>query len=491
MALKIAETKYGTVRGVAGENENITIFKGIPYAKPPVGELRFAGPQEPDKWEGEKVCDKWPTPCVQAFQGTPPMSRRKPPKTVGFPAPIPEGAEDSLYLNVFTPAQSHDEKLPVMLWIYGGGFGNGWCSEPDFRGEALCENGVILVACNYRLGVLGFLAHRDFAKKDPHGSTGNYGIRDQIAALTWVYENIAAFGGDPQNITVFGQSAGGMSTRMLLCSPVARKMIRRVIVQSGGGLNAGDPTRNWQEISDVIDKCLEKLGWTTKDLIERDAEEVNGAIASTWQTVLPIKELFFFQPCIDGYYIPELPEKMIYDGNIGDADIMVCGVDGDSWMFSRKIREQLPQDDTSLLRSFAYLPGYAWGRHHVNTGRKLIRTCLVERKVPEVGNTPHSFEIPYIFGTLEARVGVPWEDYDKELSKIMQRYWTNFAKTGDPNGEGLPYWPIFDNEEQAMHVTDNGVKIERLIDSNNANAIVDYTITHPGMLESIDGLILD
>ena len=233
MALMKAKTIYGTVTGVPGNEPQTTVFKGVPFAKPPVGPLRFHEPVEPDPWDGELVCDKWPNAPVMEpnphYQG------------------LPE-SEDCLYMNIFTPAESPNAKLPVMFWIYGGGFNYG-CIYTDvseslhkgesarYRGEALNKRGVILVTINYRVSVMGFMSHPKLIERDGHA--GNYGLLDLVAGLNWVHDNIAAFGGDPDNVTIFGQSAGAVSCRMLMTSPLTKGkgLFRRAIIQSGCSLN--------------------------------------------------------------------------------------------------------------------------------------------------------------------------------------------------------------------------------------------------------------
>lgn len=215
MGLLSVKTKYGQIQGV--ERPGCTLFKGIPYAKPPVGRLRFEAPQEPEAWESCRMVDQWPNRAMQE------------PQTEGFYGKefysdgayyTDECSEDCLYLNIWTGAVSAEEKLPVAVWIHGGGYTVGYSWEPEFDGEAWAEKGVILVTVGYRLGVFGFLAHPELSKASERGISGNYGILDQIAALKWVHENIGVFGGDPDNVTVSGQSAGAMSVQTLASSPL-------------------------------------------------------------------------------------------------------------------------------------------------------------------------------------------------------------------------------------------------------------------------------
>ena len=486
MALKKAETKYGTVTGIPGENPANTVFKGVPYAKPPIGELRFAAPREVEPWDGELACDKWPKASIQyrrsrSLAGAP---------SKGYPQlelPSPDSDEDCLYLNIWTPAELPDEKLPVMFWIYGGGFNIGYGFDPDFDGEAMNGRGVILVTINYRNGPLGFIAHPRLTERDVNKASGNYGILDQIMALKWVKENIADFGGDPDRITVFGQSAGGISTKILLASPLSRGLFKRAIIQSGGGINAADPTRKREELEEITKRSLDILGWTFEDLMTRDAAEINQRMGDTADELLEGKELFVFQPCIDGYSITELPEQSVYNGNLADADIICGTVAGDSWMFSRGVRNYFP-DNEPALRAFAYSPGISWGRHNMKNGRKPIYSYFFERRVPgEERGSPHGCEIAYVFGTLR-RKDRAWQEYDFNLSETMTDYWTNFARTGNPNAAGLPEWPAFTNETPlAMNFTDSSIKAMDLVNHREAERVIDFVREHPGMIVSLDG----
>jgi para-nitrobenzyl esterase len=492
MTITRVKTKYGIVVGVPGNGN--TIFKGIPYAKAPVGPLRFSAPQELDCWEGERICDHWPKAALQF------NDPRRRPLPLGHPRrtlelqlkedyfmDTLETDEDCLYLNVWTPAESPDEKLPVMCWIHGGGFNTGYSFEPMYDGELMNRRGVILVTIGYRLGAMGFLAHPELYGKAPRGAC-NFGIQDQIMALKWIRENIAAFGGDPDRVTVHGYSAGGISSKLLLVSPLSKGLLRRAIIQSGGGLNAADPTRTKEELGEITKQALELLGWTLEDIMTRDAKEVNFSLCDAAAEVLEGKEMYIYQPCVDGCVFTELPEKTIYDGNYHDDVEIICGtVTGDSWMFTRKVRSQLT-DNPDVLHAFAYSPQIAWGTHQMRTGRKPIRAYFFERIIPgPEGTVPHGSEIPYMFGTL-SRFDRPWTEYDYKLMNAVNGYWTNFAKTGDPNGDGLPEWPFFTAETPfAMHFTDNDFRAEDIVGNAEAERVINFTISHPGMLELLEG----
>lgn len=492
MALLTAMTKYGAVRGVVSEkNSGHSVFRGVPFAKPPVGELRFAPPLEPDSWEGERICDTFSDICIQGGH------RGDTERPMGI-------SEDCLYLNIFTPAESPGEKLPVLFWIYGGGFSGGRGSDPEFDGEAINCEGAILVTINYRCGALGFFALPELDEK--YGHSSNLGLLDQIQALKWVNENIAAFGGDPERIMIFGQSAGGMSCRMLLTSTLARGLFSRVVIESGGGLNEADPVRPAEEFREICGKCLTHLGWTYEDIMTRDAYEVNESLASAAKEVASGMTVGFFQPFIDGVVITDVPGRLVKNGSYPDIPVICGTVAGDSWMFSRLVKEKIG-DNTDIFRGFSFSPGMTWARYQVRTGRTPIYTYYMDRVQPGGGNggmmrhgappfgatTPHSSEIAYVFGTLDVKAekrGVQFEPFDEEMSRAMTRYWVNFAKTGDPNGEGLPVWPKYTEETPlAMHFGNECYEAEDIIRSEYEIRVLDHTERNPGLLDTIEGLL--
>ena len=491
MALEKVTTTYGVV--VGAPRGDSTVFRGIPYAKPPVGARRFAPPEAPDAWEGERICKEFAPACIQG---------RRPGE------PVCDISEDCLYLNVYTPAVSADEKLPVLFWIYGGGFSGGSSSNPEFDGEAINRRGAILVTINYRCNVLGFFAHPELEKKYGHNSS--LGILDQIAALKWVRENIAFFGGDPERVLVFGQSAGGISVRMLLCSPLAKGLFSRAVVESGGGLNEADPILPQEEFSAFCQRCMERLGWSFEDIMARDAEEVSRSMDQAAREVIGGFAVGYFQPFLDGCAITDVPGKLIKRGEYMDIPIICGTVAGDSWMFTRLVREQL-RDNTPFFRGFSYAPGEAWARWQTRAGRTPIYTYYMDRKQPgggpsHTGHRPaarhdgppygagtfHGSEIAYVFGRLGWKgehIGAPFSELDHQMSKAMTDYWVNFAKNGDPNGEGLPLWPKHTDETPfAMHFGDDGWRAENIVLTHDEERTLEHTIRNPGMLDTVEGL---
>lgn len=482
------KTKYGIVKG-APDGDSI-LFKGVPYAKPPVGELRFHSPVEPECWEGELDCTKARgVACQYNRRKISAESCLKVETKVEIERPTI--SEDCLYLTIWTPAQREEgEKLPVLCWIHGGMFTIGWGHEPEIDGKLINKKGVILVTVDYRLGALGFLAHPEFAKRDVTGATGNYGFLDQVAALRWIKENIGAFGGDPDRITVHGYSAGGISSKLHLVSPLSKGLLYGSIVQSGGSLNAADPTRPVEELAQITQETMDRLGWTVEDLMTLPAEEMNTQLCDMAAEVIEKAEIFVFQPCIDGYSILEDPEKSIAEGNYDQDVNVICGsVKGDFWMFSRKVQAALREQGMGdAIPHFAKTPGEAWGRNNVRKGFKPIRAYYFEHLIPGPEKTsPHGVELPYLFGTLDTMIR-PWTDFDYKLQDAVNGYWTNFAKTGDPNGEGLPAWPSYTAETPlTMHMTDDIIVAENIIDDPLADRVIEFTIEHPGMLHSVEG----
>lgn len=429
MSLGKVKTVKGMVEGIA-EN-GCTVFKGIPYAKPPVGELRFRPPVPADAWEGVREAKEFSCMCPQDDRRPGEMYTKE---FYSDPDFMPGQSEDCLYLNVWTPAERGDEKLPVAMWIHGGAFLGGFGSELEFGGEAYAKEGVILVTVNYRLGAFGFLCHPLLAEEDGDGVCGNYGILDQIAALAWIRENIAAFGGDPDNITVFGQSAGAMSTQTLLSSPLTKGMIHRAILQSAGGYDNGiNRDVAMAEAMEIGVKFMEKLGaGSLAELRGKSAEEIKEATGQVMADAFKGGFGLVFVPVVDGKVLVAGYKASLDQGIQPDIPYMLGSTANDL-----AVAPDMPENPE---KSALHRGCIAWSKNEQRLLRKPSYVYYFKRRLPGDDNGAfHSSELWYMMGTIR-RCWRPMEEQDFRLSERMVRYWTNFMKNGDPNGEGLPAW---------------------------------------------------
>lgn len=471
------ETNKGVVEGKAGRLEGNKVFLGIPYGKAPVHNLRFMPPVEVDPWEGVKNCQN---------EAMAPMQSYRPGET--FPV-----SEDCLTVNVYTSAKEDTDKLPVLVWIFGGGFTGGRSNDPEFDGEVLAERGAVVVTINYRVNIFGFFSTTELEERT--GKAQNNGILDQQMALRWVKENIERFGGDSQHVMIFGQSAGGVSVRMHLVSEYSKGLFTSAVVESGGGLNEADLVRPKEEFQELCQECLNRVGWTLDDVLTKSAQEVLDTMLPMAQEILQRREVALFQPFVDAYTLKEVPGVSISKGEYHDVPVICGTVAGDSWMFSRKVRAELRTE--GQFKGFALSPGQAWGCNQLKRHDKPIRTYYMDRKQPEReqhwshgappfgANTPHGSEIVYLFGTLEVR-GQGFEAIDYKIADMMQQYFLNFAAKGDPNGEGLPDWPLFGDEHETLHITDQGIRVENVVSDKDEERAIQYTMEHPGMLSSLE-----
>ncbi|MGH7141512.1 MAG: carboxylesterase/lipase family protein [Minisyncoccia bacterium] len=459
------KTLSGMVEGK--DDGTVRSFLGIPYAQPPVGDLRWKAPVPAAKWEGVRKATEFGAHCLQ---GNPfgDMTFRD-----------SGGSEDCLTLNVWAPSNPSSKKLPVMVWLYGGGFVAGSTSEGRQDGTHLAQQGVIVVSMNYRLGVFGFLVHPELAKESGHGSSGNYGLMDQVLALHWVHDNIAAFGGDPDNVTIFGESAGSFSVSAQMASPLAKGLINKAIGESGAAFSRSGlsfeslATREEKDTKVVKDK----LGVST--LAELRAVPAQ-KLLDTFGKSGP--EGFAFGPNIDGYFLPEPVPAIFAAGKQNDVPLL-AGWNHDEGSFQIEFSPQKPTAESmkamaekdfgdkapeflklyptdtpqKTMRSaedyagdtFIAFSTWAWIEAQSKTGKHVIYRYRFDMAPPATGpNHPnhaayHSAEIEYVFGQLDSKAGVPWRPEDRALSDQMMKYWSNFAKNGDPNGPGLPKWPRY------------------------------------------------
>ena len=438
MVNEMIQTKYGALRGV--KKDGYSLFAGVPYAKAPVGELRWKAPEKPESWEGEREAVKfphiaWQNPQTPPAPGMPGINYYQ--EFYSNPEDIPERDEDCLYLNIWVPDETVEKPeggFPVAFWIHGGAFMGGYGSEKEFDGETYAKNGVILVTVNYRLGALGFLYLPELAQEDKNGSSGNYGILDQIAALRWVKENIAAFGGNPEKVTIMGQSAGAMSVQTIVCSPLSEGLLMGAVMQSGGGLyNHIFHGLSIEEAAEAGKRFMEIAGAESlADLRKIPAEElvaVNGKLMMEWMMA---GKGFPFSPVIDGYLLKKGYDETIAAGEIPDIHYLLGSCGDDIWC--------RPEDTAAGIYSSLYYGCINWSLAEQLHGRAPAYVYYFDRKLP--GNEDgafHSAELWYTFHTL-SRCWRPMEERDYVLADAMSGYWANFVKTGDPNGEGLPQW---------------------------------------------------
>lgn len=430
MALLKAHTAYGTVIGLPTGYQASTAFKGIPYAKAPIGDLRWRAPQPPEPWEGER----------EAYAYGPIPLQRRPPEGDFFRRefyPIEwSSSEDCLYINVITPAESPCEKLPVALWVYGGGFVQGYSQKLETDGEAFAQRGVVYVSFNYRVGPFGYLSCPTLDAEAESGRADNFGLLDQIAALDWVRENIAAFGGDPDRITVFGQSAGAMSVYDLLCSPASRGKIAGAIMESGGGpvcdMFDDEGVRAYGEA------FLGSLGCTSLAEIRAIPGQELFAKWLDFMTKNPPAPLALHPVS----HTPTLPDDYAETFRSGVFADVPCII-GTMAEEDRAYGDGSPDGPTGMRDGF--LGGaLAFCEKQAEPGRRpafLYHITNVPPGEPCHGAF-HSSEHMYIFQTL-LRSWRPYTGADLELSETMCAFWTNFVKTGDPNGEGLPAWRAY------------------------------------------------
>jgi para-nitrobenzyl esterase len=464
--LGIVKTKLGSVWGVSAKDyKAVTIFKGIPYAAPPVGDLRWKPPRDPRPWDGIRVCDTyaaaaWIDPKFDLYN--------KPGDTYWqfYATGKPPQSEDCLYLNVATPAVTGNEKMPVMIWFHGGGFTGGWSYEVEFNPEALANKGVIVVSVGTRLGILGFLSLPQLSAESSYKGSGNYGLMDCSKAIQWVHDNIQGFGGDPDNITVFGQSGGSAKTTAVLISPLSRKLIKNTINQSGLGAFGKYKTQKEAEATGVV--FLKSKGLpediSLDELRKIDIRVLNANFDS---------QAISFGAVIDGYYLLENPvDFYLGKGNLEGKNMMFGNVFGEAGPFKAttakdlyaelkmkygalydkyKINEVLQLTDSNVAyykRALASDEGLMNSRIYAEVNAKLNKTC--KTFVYTFGHvTPgadwgwHSSELWYVFGSLRKDTDYQpkWTFFDDLTAEMLSSYWSNFAKKGDPNDYGLFQWP--------------------------------------------------
>ncbi len=461
------KTEQGKVRGKTINDGKVKAFLGLPYAAPPVGDLRWKAPQPPAKWSGERDAAKFGAHCAQGV--------------VFDDMVFQDGvaSEDCLFLNVYAPADSTNKsKLPVMFWIHGGGYAGGASSEPRHNGDFLPTKGVVLVTINYRLGVFGFLATADLAK-EANGAAGNYGLMDMVAGLEWVKANIKEFGGDPENVTIFGESAGSFAVSTLMASPMARGLFHKAIGESGGALGKGLGGDSLEVREKADAAWVASLGVTSlAELRALPTQKILDATKGKGMGGFPpdIDGKVLTEPVADTYAAGRQAHVPLLAGwNRDEGSFLANGMTAEKWkgmaagIFKERAEEFLKlypggSDEQAADSAGAYggdsfigFGTWKWIEAHRKTGESPVYRYHFELRALPSKYHPgtfafHSDDIEYVFGTLDTRPGETVRPEDRKLSEQMMDYWTNFAKTGDPNGPGLPTWPKYDKDDSLIHL---------------------------------------
>ena len=472
-----ADVSGGAVRGYLAAPG--AVFKAIPFAEPPVGALRWREPQPVKPWRGMRDATQYSAACMQNAIGTggflAPLARRY---GVTYPTPPWNLSEDCLYLNIWTPEWPVKEPRAVMFWMHGGSNRIGSGNESGYDGAELARHGVLVVTINYRLGPFGFFAHPDLTKESGHHASGNYGLLDQIAALRWVRDNISRFGGDPARVTVFGESAGAIDAGMLMCSPLSRGLFARAIMESGPviGIAYAHSLQQGEQFGERVASLagVSSGGSSIVGLRALPAPAIQKAAAqAARQEANP-------EFVLDGWVLKQTPQAVFASGAQQPADLIIGNNGREASAFRSAGSAPLPANQRPMktlrisygnmaaLAMVAYAgdmhlgrtsaadewlndalmtcPSAAMAALNAAAGRRAF-VYQFRRSVPGKGESSlgsfHSLELPYVFGALRnpAWSWLPFEKTDETLAAAMQEYWTNFAKTGDPNGAGLPVWP--------------------------------------------------
>jgi para-nitrobenzyl esterase len=470
------KTDKGEVGGEATADGKVMAFKGIPYAAPPVGNLRWAPPAPAEPWTGVRSARDFGYHCVQSTIYN----------DMAFHDPGP--SEDCLTLNVWTPIDAKPGTLPVMVWIYGGGLTGGSTSEHRQDGQFLAHRNVVVVSMNYRLGIFGFFVHPELTAESPNHASGNYGLMDQVAAIKWVKENISGFGGDPSNLTIFGESAGSYSVSALMASPLSRNLFQKAIGESGGAVASSRPPDQTREQREQTDSAFALATYGTSKLAELRRIPTEDII----RPIVNSRSAPRFGPNVDGYFFPKSVAEIYAAGEQAHVPLL-AGWNADEGRgglvsgnnrfsaagFAAQAKTEFPDHTAEFLKlypdtneeqaldsaadyagdKFIAFSTWSWLEAQVATGGvPVYRYKFALGNPGDRYHTPadgafHSDDIEYVFGTLDFRPEAVWRLEDRKVSDEIQLYWTNFARTGNPNGTGVPHWPKYGPEEwQVMHL---------------------------------------
>lgn len=476
----ILEINSGFIRGELTQHAgNIRVFRGLPYADAPIKDKRWKAPLAPINWNGVRDATEFGAAC---------------PQTDTWKS-LKKVSEDCLFLNVWA-ADKESSPRPVMVWIHGGSLTNGSSDMSHYDGSSFAERGVVLVSINYRLGPLGFLAHPDLSAENLDNVSGNYGFLDQIAALEWIQNNISAFGGDPDNVTIFGESAGGSSVAVLRASPLANGLFHKAILQSpwffGFKNQIAGPVFAPMDSSQSkeLNGHAEGTAWVESLDLKMNNNSIAALRNSKWQDLILDRPLYKARPLIDGRLLPSKPMQ-VYSKRLGNDTPMLIGTNKhegtffSQWFskltkedFEKQLSQQFGEASKTILSLYTNDDGSldldgitefvtdAWFVYPVidmldnatSHTDKLFHYQFSRpfQTRPELGS-PHAMEIRYVFNTLDTNYG---DNIDRLLAAEMQMYWVEFAKTGDPNKAGLLQWPIYTNEKKSFLEFDEALKID-------------------------------
>jgi para-nitrobenzyl esterase len=486
----IVKTDKGSIQGYTENNTNI--FKGIPFAKPPVGVLRWKAPQPMDAWKGVKEC--------KAFGASPMQAPPVPFFCWSEEYLIPKEpiGEDCLYLNVWSSLKKTKEKKAVLVYIYGGGFRSGGTGCAIYDGTNMAQKDIVFVSINYRVGVFGFLAHRELSQEAPYKASGNYALLDMISALKWVKANIAKFGGDPDRVTIAGQSAGAFAVNFLCASPLAKGLFHCAIAESGGAVMPstlrGAPTV--EDAYKMGDEFAAQLGAKNlADLRALSAEKIQSAQGG----------MSF--PLVEGYVLPVSVHDIYAAGKQNDVPLIlgwnfddnVGGQPKKATEYQEEVRsrfgalagkvleaypgntdEEAAASQRAMGRDETFgIQDYNWGKLQVSKGRSKVFLYNFNRKIPFTDPAMdfgafHTGEVPYAYDNLYTVNKRPFTDGDRQLSTRMSDYWANFAKTGDPNGPSVPQWPAYDNNTEMVQLLDLQVESKPLPTKKQLTVLEEY-----------------